>query len=192
MKLLYLNQVLAIMLGLIYLRLDINQGGVMTVKLLYLNQVLAIMLGLIYLRLDINQEGVMNVNGVLFLFLMNATMVNVFAVANVSTRDSTTSIYTYACTNHLRYLYCVFGCMCDVSFSITASETHWVGRQSQTHQFISSQKAFLMAKMIILERKKSYGSPYCFFFCVIENVFDYRKCNFVKKIVWRVATHLMR
>ena len=89
-KLLYLNQVLAIMLGLIYLRLDINQEGVMTVKLLYLNQVLAIMLGLIYLRLDINQEGVMNVNGVLFLFLMNATMVNVFAVANVSTRDHIT------------------------------------------------------------------------------------------------------
>ena len=26
----------------------------------------------------------MNINGVLFLFLMNATMVNVFAVANVS------------------------------------------------------------------------------------------------------------
>lgn len=44
--------------------------------------VIGILLGLIYLRLDINQEGVMNINGVLFLFLMNATMVNVFAVAN--------------------------------------------------------------------------------------------------------------
>ena len=42
------------------------------------------MLGLIYLRTDINQQGVMNVNGVLFLFLMNTVMTNVMGVANVS------------------------------------------------------------------------------------------------------------
>ena len=44
---------------------------------------IALILGVIYLRQDIDQEGVMNVNGALFLFLLNATWVNVFAVANV-------------------------------------------------------------------------------------------------------------
>lgn len=46
---------------------------------------IAILLGLIYLRTDVNQTGVMNFNGVLFLLIMNMVMTNVFAVANVST-----------------------------------------------------------------------------------------------------------
>lgn len=49
-------------------------------------QVLALMLGLIYLQLDIDQPGVQNVNGVLFLMLTNMTFSNVFGVLNVSTR----------------------------------------------------------------------------------------------------------
>lgn len=44
--------------------------------------VIAILLGLIYLRTDVNQTGVMNFNGVLFLLIMNMVMTNVFAVAN--------------------------------------------------------------------------------------------------------------
>ena len=49
----------------------------------YNAQVLAVMLGLIYLQLDLDQPGVMNVNGVLFLVLTNVTLVNVFGVLNV-------------------------------------------------------------------------------------------------------------
>lgn len=44
--------------------------------------VIALVLGLIYLRLSVNQEGVMNINGVLFLLLMNMTFSNVFGVLN--------------------------------------------------------------------------------------------------------------
>lgn len=46
---------------------------------------ITLLLGLVYLRLDINHSAVMNINGALFLFLMNATKVNVFAVSYVST-----------------------------------------------------------------------------------------------------------
>ncbi|WAQ93839.1 WHITE-like protein [Mya arenaria] len=41
---------------------------------------LGLILGVIYLQLDINQEGVMNINGVLFLLLTNMTFSNVFGV----------------------------------------------------------------------------------------------------------------
>ncbi|WAQ93831.1 WHITE-like protein [Mya arenaria] len=41
---------------------------------------LGLILGVIYLQLDINQEGVMNINGVLFLMLTNMTFSNVFGV----------------------------------------------------------------------------------------------------------------
>ncbi|KAH3715726.1 protein white-like [Dreissena polymorpha] len=43
---------------------------------------LGLMLGLIYLQLDIDQQGVMNINGVLFLMLTNMTFSNVFGVLN--------------------------------------------------------------------------------------------------------------
>ncbi|XP_052810071.1 protein white-like isoform X2 [Mya arenaria] len=43
---------------------------------------LGLILGVIYLQLDINQEGVMNINGVLFLMLTNMTFSNVFGVLN--------------------------------------------------------------------------------------------------------------
>ena len=59
-----------------------------------MSQVIAMILGVIYLRQDIDQEGVMNVNGALFLFLLNATWVNVFAVANVRDVD----IFLIFCT----------------------------------------------------------------------------------------------
>ncbi|XP_045168960.2 protein white-like [Mercenaria mercenaria] len=42
--------------------------------------VLAVVLGLLYLQLDLTQEGVMNINGVMYLMLLNMTFVNMFAV----------------------------------------------------------------------------------------------------------------
>ncbi|XP_053373342.1 protein white-like [Mercenaria mercenaria] len=44
--------------------------------------VIAVVLGLIYLRLDVSQTGVQDINGVLFLLLMNMTFSNVFGVLN--------------------------------------------------------------------------------------------------------------
>jgi len=43
---------------------------------------LGVILGLIYLQLDLDQQGVMNINGVLFLFITNMTFTNVFGVLN--------------------------------------------------------------------------------------------------------------
>nr|UOU03354.1 ATP-binding cassette subfamily G-like 4 [Brachionus rubens] len=43
---------------------------------------IAIVFGLIYLRLDLNQEGVQNINGVLFLLITNASFSNMFGVLN--------------------------------------------------------------------------------------------------------------
>ncbi|CAG0902373.1 unnamed protein product [Darwinula stevensoni] len=43
----------------------------------------AVLLGIIYLRQDYTTEGVMNLNGALFLFLTNMTFQNAFAVVNV-------------------------------------------------------------------------------------------------------------
>ena len=51
---------------------------------MFLPQVIAVLLGLIYLRLGNGQADVMNINGILFLLIMNMTMTNVFSVANVS------------------------------------------------------------------------------------------------------------
>jgi hypothetical protein len=47
-------------------------------------QVIALVLGVIYLNQDYNQAGVMNINGALFLLLTNTTFQNMFAVVNVS------------------------------------------------------------------------------------------------------------
>ncbi|XP_060597874.1 protein white-like [Ruditapes philippinarum] len=44
--------------------------------------VIAVVLGLIYLRLELSQTGVQDINGVLFLLLMNMTFSNVFGVLN--------------------------------------------------------------------------------------------------------------
>ncbi|KAK7111238.1 protein white-like [Littorina saxatilis] len=44
--------------------------------------VVALVLGLIYLRLDYDQKGVMNINGALFLLITNASFTNMFAVVN--------------------------------------------------------------------------------------------------------------
>jgi hypothetical protein len=49
-------------------------------------QVIALVLGVIYLNQDYNQAGVMNINGALFLLLTNTTFQNMFAVVNVSFR----------------------------------------------------------------------------------------------------------
>ncbi|XP_060607955.1 protein white-like [Ruditapes philippinarum] len=43
---------------------------------------LSIVLGLIYLQLDVDQRGVMDINGVLFLMITNMTFTNVFGVLN--------------------------------------------------------------------------------------------------------------
>ncbi|KAK3582003.1 hypothetical protein CHS0354_030955 [Potamilus streckersoni] len=43
---------------------------------------IGLILGLIYLRLDVDQKGVQNINGVLFLLITNLTFTNVFAVVN--------------------------------------------------------------------------------------------------------------
>ncbi|XP_070185188.1 protein white-like isoform X2 [Littorina saxatilis] len=44
--------------------------------------VMGLVLGLIYLRLEYDQKGVQNINGGMFLLLMQATFVNMFAVVN--------------------------------------------------------------------------------------------------------------
>nr|KAG5714726.1 hypothetical protein BaRGS_000214 [Batillaria attramentaria] len=44
--------------------------------------VIALILGLIYLRLDLDQKGVMNINGAMFLMITNASFSNMFAVVN--------------------------------------------------------------------------------------------------------------
>lgn len=45
--------------------------------------VIALLFGLIYLRLNYDQSGVQNLNGVLFLLLTNTSFSNMFAVLNV-------------------------------------------------------------------------------------------------------------
>ncbi|CAL1533117.1 unnamed protein product [Lymnaea stagnalis] len=42
--------------------------------------VMALVLGLVYLQLDVDQKGVMNINGALFLLLTNVSFTNMFAV----------------------------------------------------------------------------------------------------------------
>nr|QNH67900.1 ATP-binding cassette transporter subfamily G-like protein 1 [Brachionus rotundiformis] len=44
--------------------------------------IIAILLGLIYLRIEYNQAGVQNINGIIFLFLTNTSFSNMFAVIN--------------------------------------------------------------------------------------------------------------
>ncbi|XP_052247817.1 protein white-like [Dreissena polymorpha] len=44
--------------------------------------ILGLVLGLIYLQLDIDQQGVMNANGVMFLVLINLTFTNAIGVLN--------------------------------------------------------------------------------------------------------------
>ncbi|XP_076458336.1 protein white-like [Babylonia areolata] len=44
--------------------------------------VVSLVLGLIYLRLDYDQKGVMNINGAIFLIITNASFSNMFAVVN--------------------------------------------------------------------------------------------------------------
>ncbi|XP_045170130.2 protein white-like [Mercenaria mercenaria] len=44
--------------------------------------IISVILGLIYLQLDVDQEGVQNINGVLFLIVTNMTMSNLFGVLN--------------------------------------------------------------------------------------------------------------
>ncbi|CAG0919858.1 unnamed protein product [Notodromas monacha] len=46
------------------------------------NEVIALILGLIYLQQDMDQKGVQNVNGVIFLLLTNMSFSNMFAVVN--------------------------------------------------------------------------------------------------------------
>ncbi|XP_059178882.1 protein white-like [Physella acuta] len=43
---------------------------------------LAIVLGLVYFQLDVNQKGVMNINGAIFLLITNTSFSNMFAVVN--------------------------------------------------------------------------------------------------------------
>lgn len=47
-------------------------------------QMVAILIGLIFLGQQLTQVGVMNINGAIFLFLTNMTFQNVFATINVS------------------------------------------------------------------------------------------------------------
>lgn len=75
-------------------------------------QMLSVMLGLIYLQLDVTQEGVQNINGVLFLMLTNMTFSNVFGVLNVSTGCSLhvkflTSISAF-CLLYIHMIYYIF------------------------------------------------------------------------------------
>lgn len=52
-------------------------------------QIVSVILGLIYLRLEYNQKGVMNINGGIFLMITNASFTNMFAVINVSALQGT-------------------------------------------------------------------------------------------------------
>jgi hypothetical protein len=45
---------------------------------------MAVMYGLIYFRLEVNQEGIQNINGVLFMFLINSTFGVLYTVVNVN------------------------------------------------------------------------------------------------------------
>lgn len=45
---------------------------------------IALIFGLIYLRIKVDQSGVQNINGVVFLLLLNSSFNNLFAVINVS------------------------------------------------------------------------------------------------------------
>lgn len=47
-------------------------------------QMVAVLIGLIFLGQQLTQVGVMNINGAIFLFLTNMTFQNVFATINVS------------------------------------------------------------------------------------------------------------
>lgn len=50
----------------------------------YWFQFVAVILGLIYLRIKYDQRGVMNINGAIFLLITNASFTSLFAVVNVS------------------------------------------------------------------------------------------------------------
>ena len=45
-------------------------------------QIIALLFGLIYLRLNYDQEGVQDINGVLFLLITNSSFSNLFSVVN--------------------------------------------------------------------------------------------------------------
>ena len=45
---------------------------------------IAVIFGLIYLRIKVDQSGVQNINGVVFLLLLNSSFNNLFAVINVN------------------------------------------------------------------------------------------------------------
>lgn len=45
--------------------------------------VMAVVYGLIYLRLEMDQEGIQNMNGVLFICLLNCSFGTLFGVINV-------------------------------------------------------------------------------------------------------------
>lgn len=49
--------------------------------------VIAVLLGLIFLRLNYDQTGIQNMNGVLFLFITNTSFSNMFAVINAFTAE---------------------------------------------------------------------------------------------------------
>jgi hypothetical protein len=54
-------------------------------------QFIAAVLGLIYLRQELDQKGVQNINGVLFLLCTNMSFSNLFSVVNVSIASNSTS-----------------------------------------------------------------------------------------------------
>jgi hypothetical protein len=47
-------------------------------------KIVALVLGVIFLRLELNQSGIMNINGVLFLLITNMSFGNLLYVINVS------------------------------------------------------------------------------------------------------------
>ncbi len=50
-------------------------------------QAVALLVGLVFLRLEMNQSGIMNINGVLFLLVIIKSFGNILAVINVSIYD---------------------------------------------------------------------------------------------------------
>jgi Na+/H+-dicarboxylate symporter len=55
-----------------------NETRIMVLQTIFI----AIMFGLIFLRIELNQKGVQNINGVLFLLITNASFGNLFGVIN--------------------------------------------------------------------------------------------------------------
>ncbi|XP_053383188.1 protein white-like [Mercenaria mercenaria] len=63
-------------------RTTIREPVIVRIRLLQ-TIVLSLIHGLVYFRVDLDQEGVMNINGVLFLTLINMTIVNMLGVLNL-------------------------------------------------------------------------------------------------------------